>query len=105
MGLYLSMVSENGEVIIDNIKLLIIGSIFEKLLKINGQIKYFMEIGKEYYLDLQDIPKIIKYYDDRVSNIDDYYIRVVLYDMILEPLKKEWDMRINENKKYIIKIE
>lgn len=105
MGLYLSMVSENDEVIIDNIKLLIIGSIFEKLLKINGQIKYFMEIGKEYYLDLQDIPKIIKYYDDRISNIGDYYSRVVLYDMILEPLKKEWDMRISEHKKYIIKIE
>ena len=103
MGLYLSMVSENNEIILNKIKVLYIGSIFEKLLY--NQIKNYMEIGKEYYLDLQDIPKIIKYYDDRFSNIDDYYIRMVLYDMILEPLKKEWDMRISEHKKYIIKIE
>ena len=103
MGLYLSMVSENNEIILNKIKVLYIGSIFEKLLY--NQIKNYMEIGKEYYLDLQDIPKIIKYYDDRISNIDDYYIRIVLYDMILEPLKKEWDMRISKHKKYIIKIE
>ena len=103
MGLYLSMVSENNEIILNKIKVLYIGSIFEKLLY--NQIKNYMEIGKEYYLDLQDIPKIIKYYDDRISNIDDYYIRMVLYDIILEPLKKEWDMRISEHKKYIIKIE
>ena len=103
MGLYLSMVSENNEIILNKIKVLYIGSIFEKLLY--NQIKNYMEIGKEYYLDLQDIPKIIKYYDDRINNIDDYYIRMVLYDIILEPLKKEWDMRISEHKKYIIKIE
>lgn len=103
MGLYLSMVSENNEIILNKIKVLYIGSIFEKLLY--SQIKNYMEIGKEYYLDLQDIPKIIKYYDDRFSNIDDYYIRMVLYDMILEPLKREWDMRISEHKKYIVIIE
>lgn len=109
MGLYLTMTTENGAIIIDRIKVLFIGNIFNTVLRNKKLLKEneCIEIDKEYTINIQDIPEIIKYYDDALADYDDtdYNGEVgIIRQCILNPLKKEWEYRISNNTKYTITI-
>lgn len=103
MGIYFSLISNgNGAIIIDRIKLLYIGNIWDKVLEKNNSLNgdNCMKIGKEYHIDINEFPKIIEYYENILKKGNNVVIRYGL----LEPLKKELDYRVSEHKDYIIEL-
>lgn len=69
MGIYFNMMNEKGEEIICNWKKMI-GSIESKILKEKGEL-IELELDKEYYLDIQDISRIIDYYEELIDGYTD----------------------------------
>ena len=110
MGLYLTMTTENNVRIINRIKVLFVGNIFNEVLRYKKQLTETecMEIDKEYTINIQDIPGIIKHYEELLGDYadTDYNGEVgIIRHQILDPLKKEWDYRISNNTNYTIKID
>lgn len=100
MGIYFNMVNGKGEEIICNWKKMI-GNIESKILKEKGEL-IELKLDKEYYLDIQDISRIINYYEELIKGYtDDMCLGDVgiIRNKYLPNLKKQLDKK---EQKYII---
>ena len=105
MGIYFRLLSSvNGEIVINGIKIIYIGNIWDKILKRTGALKKdeSMVIDKEYHIDISEFSEIIKYYEDVVNRNPLSSMSVVINTEIIEPLKQQLDYRISEHKDYKI---
>lgn len=105
MGIYFTLLSSiNGEIVINGIKMLYIGNIWDKILKRNGVLKEneCMEIDKEYHIDINEFSEIIQYYENIVNKNSMSSMASVISVEIIEPLKQQLDYRISEYKDYKI---
>ena len=108
MAMYFSMIANNGEIVLDRIRWLS-GDIWSKILEEKGQEldeKYNeMKFYTDYHIDIQDIPRIIDYYEKLIDGkYDDGYgmISVIRYKVIPN-LKKQIEYQLSEHRDYIIR--
>ena len=109
MGVYFSMVAENGENVISRTKLLT-SNIFSDVLKKNGDINKdsCMELDKEYFIDITDIPLIIEKYENLIIDKEDYVILGevgLIRHSILPSLREQLDYQVSKHRKYVIKLD
>lgn len=109
MAMYLSMTAENGEVVFKGARWLP-SKIFDKIAKETGQEMHpeyndEMDMCKDYFFDIQDIPKIIQYYEELIDGkFDNGYGTISLIrHRIIPALKRQLDYQVSEHRKYIVR--
>lgn len=108
MAMYLSMKAENGEIVFSGARWLP-SKVFGDIARENGQElhpKYdAMDFCKDYFFDIQDIPRIIEYYENLIDGkYDDGFGTISLIrHRIIPALKKQLEYQVSEHRKYIVR--
>ena len=110
MAMYLSMKAENGEVVFEGARWLP-SKVFDEITKETNQEMHpeyedEMEFCKDYFFDIQDIPRIIEYYEEIIDgHSDDQGMGIVglIRNRIIPALKRQLDYQVSEHRKYIVR--
>lgn len=107
MAMYFNMKAENGETVINQARWLI-GDIWETILKETNQLNEndeCMEFCKDYYIDIQHIPRIIDYYENLIEGKydDGFGMYSLIRHRIIPSLKRQVEYQVSEHRKYIIR--
>ena len=109
MAMYLSMKAENGEVVFEGARWLP-SKVFDDIVRESGQKMHpeyedEMEFCKDYFVDIQDIPRIIEYYENLIEGKydDGFGMYSLIRHRIIPSLKSQIDYQVSEHRTYIIR--
>lgn len=109
MAMYLSMKAENGEVVFKGARWLP-SKVFDNIAyetgqKMSDKYENEMEFCKDYYIDIQDIPRIIKYYENLIEGKydDGFGMCSLIRYKIIPSLKNQIKYQVSKNRKYIVR--
>ena len=108
MAMYLSMKAENGEIVFQGARWLP-SKIFDEIALETGQEMHpeydEMDMCKDYFFDIQHIPRIIEYYEKIIDGkFDNGWGTISLIrHRIIPALKNQLDYQVDEHRTYIVR--